>query len=302
VTSIQLTSLKWGAITLQGATTAQATTIEDWSTKFADGSTLQETDTNVYTLVLENGAWKVQADLHPNSRPQQTPSGTQAAVPTPSTPIPSTGAGQSRNWAGYAASSGTFTGVSGTWTVPNVTAGSTDAADATWVGIGGVNTDDLIQAGTDATVQSGQVIYTAWWETLPQAPTTVPLNVSAGDSISVSITQKSNSTWQIVIHDTTSDQLFQKNVTYRSSLSSAEWIEEAPAGRHRVLPLDNFGSVTFTKGSTVRNGQKRNIEQAGAQPIILYGATRQALDLAVPSTLGSDGASFTVTRNKASVP
>ena len=51
--------------------------------------------------------------------------------------------------------------MSGSWTVPNVTPSNSDAADATWVGIGGVSTSDLIQAGTDVNVQSGQVIYTA---------------------------------------------------------------------------------------------------------------------------------------------
>ena len=82
-------------------------------------------------------------------------------------PVAPAAQGQSRNWAGFAATGGTFTAVSGAWTVPNVSAGSTPGADATWVGIGGVGTTDLIQAGTDSTVQGGRVVYTAWMETLP---------------------------------------------------------------------------------------------------------------------------------------
>ncbi len=300
VTAIQLINLNWGPITLQGTTAAQATTVETWRTTFADGSTLQEADTNVYTLVLESGAWKVQDDQHPNSRQLQPPSGTPGAAPTPVGPVAPAGAGQSqsRNWAGYAAAGGTFTAVSGAWTVPNVSAGNTPAADATWVGIGGVSSTDLIQAGTQATVQGGQVSYSAWVEMLPQASQDVPLSVSAGDSVSVSITQQQDGTWQILMRNATTGQSYQKSVTYASSRSSAEWVEESPvAGRRLLLPLDNFGTVTFTSATTVEDGQQRTIGQAGGQSITMYNASQQPL--AQPSALGTDGASFSVTRTNA---
>jgi len=297
VTAIQLVNLSWGPITLQGTTEAQATTVETWSTTFNDCSTLQEADTNVYTLVIQSGAWKVQDDQHPNSRTLQPPSGSAGAAPTPVGPVAPAGAGQSqsRNWSGYAATGGTFTAVSGTWTVPNVSAGSAPAVDATWVGIGGVTSTDLIQAGTQATVQSGQVSYSAWVEMLPQASQNVPLNVSAGDSVSVSITQQQDGTWQILIRDATTGDSYQKSVSYSSSRSSAEWVEEAPAaGRRVLLPLDNFGTVTFSGATTVEDGQQRTIEQAGGQAITMSNATGQPL--AQPSVLGTDGSSFSVTR------
>ncbi len=66
VTSIQLAGLQWGPITLQDATTAQATTTETWNTTLSDGSTHQDIETNIYTLVFQNGAWKVQDDQHPD--------------------------------------------------------------------------------------------------------------------------------------------------------------------------------------------------------------------------------------------
>ncbi len=71
VKSIHLDNVQWGSITLRDATTAQARASETWSTTLADGSTFQTTDTNVYTLVLENGAWKVQDDLHPDNMSAQ---------------------------------------------------------------------------------------------------------------------------------------------------------------------------------------------------------------------------------------
>jgi hypothetical protein len=301
VSKIQLVNLDWGPITLQGTTAAQATTTETWRTTFGDGSTLQQVDTNVYTLILERNAWKVQDDQHPASQQVPPPQAPQGTAPASVAPGASADVSQSRNWAGYAATSGTFSAVSGTWTVPTVSAGRTAAADATWVGIGGVSATDLIQAGTDATVQSGRVIYTAWVELLPQASQPVPLVVRAGDTVSVAITLQSSDTWQILIRDTTTGQSYQKRVTYASSRSSAEWIEEAPAvGRRALLPLDNFGTITFTNATTVEDGQQHSIAQAGGQAVTMSSRTGQPA--AQPSALGDDGASFSVTRTNAAAP
>lgn len=301
ITAIKLDKLTWGPITQPSPTTGQATTHETWSTTFSDGSTLQQTDTNVYTMVLQNGTWLVQQDEHPNSRTLQPPPG--AATPVaPTTPLPlsAPGQSQSRNWSGYAATSGTFTGVSGSWIVPNVSS-ATDGMDATWVGIGGVNSRNLVQAGTQAIVQSGQVAYTAWYETLPQAAQTVPMTVNAGDSVSVSVTQKSNGVWQVVIKDATDAQSYQTSVTYASTNSSAEWIEESPATGHRViLPLDSFGKITFSNAMTIRNGKQVTLKQAGGHPITMYTSGQRAL--AEPSAVGANGSSFTVTRSNVPAP
>jgi Peptidase A4 family len=301
VSEIELVKLDWGPITLQGTTRAQATTTETWRTTFGDGSTLQQVDTNVYTLVLESDAWKVQDDQHPDSQRVQPPQAPQATAPAPVAPDAEVDVSLSRNWAGYAASGGSFTAVSGTWPVPSVSAGRTAAADATWVGIGGVSSRDLIQAGTAATVQSGRVRYTAWIELLPQVSQPVPLVVSAGDTVSVAINEQSSDRWQILIHDTTTGQSYQKRVTYASSHSSAEWVEEAPAvGQRALLPLDNFGTITFTDATTVEDGQPHSIAQAGGQAITMARGTGQPA--AQPSALGDDGASFSVTRTTTATP
>src|SRR5205807_743579 len=67
---------------------------------------------------------------------------------------PASSASRSSNWSGYVANGGSFTAVTATWVVPQVSATST-GADATWVGIGGLNSRDLIQAGTQASVGGG---------------------------------------------------------------------------------------------------------------------------------------------------
>jgi hypothetical protein len=168
------------------------------------------------------------------------------------------------------------------------------------VGIGGVTSRDLIQAGTDATVQGGEVVYTAWWETLPQVVQLTPLTVNPGDSISVSITQPPNGAWHILIRNNTTGGSYQQDINYPSSGSSAEWVEESPSvGRRRLLPLDNFGTIAITNATTVQNGQTHTIAQAGGEPVWMANG-RQVL--AQPSPLGQDGASFTVTRTNTPAP
>ena len=151
----RLLKLEWGPITQTNATTVQATTFETWETTNTDGSVDQSRDRNVYTLVLQQGTWKIQSDDHPDannppgqqaSNPNGSGSGTGSTVPP--APAPATSADTSRNWSGYAATGGKFTSVTGTWTVPQSNGSANFGSDATWVGIGGVNTRDLIQAGT----------------------------------------------------------------------------------------------------------------------------------------------------------
>jgi hypothetical protein len=308
VTSLSLDNLQWGAITLQSSTTAQATDLETWTTNFTGGGTLQQTNTNVYDLVLQNGAWLVQDDQQPSSQ-NSKPAPSTSPAPGSATPAPSqgvipltplgTGQSQSQNWSGYNATGGTYTAVSGTWVVPDVSS-TAAGADATWVGIGGVAATDLIQAGTGAMVQGGQVVYEAWWETLPQAEQPVPMNVNAGDKVTVSITQQSAGSWKIVIQDVTEAETYTQTVNYQSSLSSAEWIEETPAaGRRTLLPLDNFNSVTFTNATTIVNGKQETIAQAGGQSITMVIGR---VTLAQPSALTSNGDSFSVTRTSATAP
>jgi hypothetical protein len=209
---------------------------------------------------------------------------------------------ESQNWAGYAATEGSYTSVSATWTVPDMGLASPAGIDAAWVGIGGVRSRDLIQAGTQRTVLgNGATQAEAWLELLPRAPETVPLRVGPGNSIRVSIDQQGPETWLIAFANISSGQTYQVTKHYASSLTSAEWVEEAPsAGRRRVLPLDNFGTVHFSQASVVRDSEVLNVAQSGAHAITMI--TPAGLHLAEPSALGADGESFSVTRTSTPIP
>ena len=286
VTAIELVALEWGPITSHQAT-ATATAYETWSTTHADTTSEQSRARAVYTLVQSGDTWRIQSDAHPDENQSPTAAAPAAAAnPAPGGQPGPAGRGgpasraQSRNWSGYAATPGTYTGVSATWTVPEFAPDSPAGVDAVWVGIGGVRSEDLIQAGTQQTVSgTGRTRYETWIEVLPQPSRAVPLAVSAGDSISVSITQ----------------QVYQVTEQYTSSLSSAEWVEEAPtAGRGRLLPLDNFGTITFSQAFAVKDGHAVSIGGAGGRAITMIGAGGEPL--AEASQLGVDGATFTISR------
>jgi hypothetical protein len=207
-------------------------------------------------------------------------------------------ANASANWAGYAATGKGFTGVQASWKIPTVKPSKTFGVDATWVGIGGVTTNDLIQGGTETVVQNGIVQYIAWTEALPAASEPLNLVVHPGDTISASISQDAASgTWQVSIGDNTTRTGVTKSYNYNSSGSSVEWIEEAPSDNSGILPLDNFQSVSFSNAIAIRGGKDLNISQSGGTPITLANDTGTIL--ARPSALGSDEQSFNVTRTAA---
>jgi len=285
VTKIELLKIDFGAITVNG-TTATATTTETWRSTYADGSVDQSTDENDYSLVLEGGSWKISSNTQP---------GTGVIAPTqPQGPTSTAVRGTSRNWSGYVASGGTVTAVSGTWVVPQPDA-RTAGVDATWVGIGGANSTDLIQAGTEATVSpDGTIEYDAWTETLPQSTRTISLAVNGGDTVSVSITEQTSGTWLVEMKNVTTGRTFTTTIRYASSRSSAEWIEEAPSVGRGIAPLDAFGTVKFTNGTAVVDGTRKTIAAANAKAVTMADGADQPL--AIPSPLGNDGASFSVSR------
>ena len=285
VTKIELVKIDFGSITVNG-TTATATTTETWRSTYADGSVDQSTDENDYSLVLEGGTWKISSNTQPGTG--------VIAPPQPQGPTGTAVRGTSRNWSGYVATGGTFTSVSGTWIVPQPDP-NVAGVDATWVGIGGANSTDLIQAGIEATVNpDGSIEYDAWTETLPQSTRTISLTVNGGDTVSVSIAEQSGGTWLVEMKNATTGRTFTTTIRYASSRSSAEWIEEAPSIGRGIAPLDSFGIVKFTSGTTVVDGTKKTIAAANAKAVTMADGADQPL--AVPSGIGSDGSSFSVAR------
>jgi hypothetical protein len=229
---------------------------------------------------------KALAPVNPAAPPSGTSSGSDP---------PATGGYASLNWAGYVAINGGYTSVSGSWKVPNPTGnGSTMTADSSWIGIGGAFSSDLIQTGTMNFVSSsGQVTSAAFYELLPDAALEIAaMNISPGDLMFATIIETSAANWQISLTDNTTGQNFSANVSYSSSHSSAEWIEEDPSFLNgSLVPFDNFGKSLFS--SSLANNA--SISANAGKPITLVNNSFQAL--AFPSILTGGGTAFSVTHN-----
>jgi hypothetical protein len=160
-----------------------------------------------------------------------------------------------------------------------------------------VTTDDLIQVGTDNTITAGgHVTTSAFYEILPAASVNIPsLTVTPGDSMSAAISKLSGNQWSVTITDNTNSESYNTTLTYASSESSAEWIEEDPSySATRQIPFDNFGSASFSSALSTMDGSSLNLTGSDAAPITMVNQSDQTI--AVPSAIGSDGASFSVTQ------
>ncbi|HVC71599.1 MAG TPA: G1 family glutamic endopeptidase [Acidimicrobiales bacterium] len=153
----------------------------------------------------------------------------------------------SRNWSGYAVTGTGFTSVTGQWTVPTVIAPKRKRVSrfsSTWVGIDGFNNTSLIQAGTEQDWLGGVAQYQAWWEILPDPETAITMTVHPGDVMAVSITQGFPD-WTITVSDQTTGKTFTTTPTYSGSLTSAEWIQEAPTVGNHIAALAHDSTVVF---------------------------------------------------------
>ncbi len=207
----------------------------------------------------------------------------------------------SLNWSGYAVTpkGGGVTAVVGTFTVPAASLLPPGFA-ATWAGIGGYNTSDLIQAGTsEQSFPSNPLVgpqYYAWYELLPASETQISgcagdpnCTVKPGNKVKVTITQNAGKSWTISMTNA-GHWSWSKKVSYNSSRSSAEWILEAPTVGAQTT-LANVGTVHFGSASTFNLGAtSHTIAQGSPTKIVL--SPGGLINEATPSALAADGQSF----------
>jgi hypothetical protein len=181
----------------------------------------------------------------------------------------------SSNWSGYAVADATtvangttdptqtppvsYTSITATWRQPAVTCVAGQATySAFWIGIGGFSSgaSALEQTGTGADCTSaGRPSSYAWYELVPAAPVTMPITVAPGDLVTASVNIAGTDVL-VQVKNRTRRTSFTKHLTMVApDLTSAEWIAEAPSNcdrfdRCNVLPLANFGRVTFSRIAT----------------------------------------------------
>lgn len=183
------------------------------------------------------------------------------------------------NWSGYElrGSSGSYTEVFGTWTVPQVIVAKPGATySAFWIGLDGDGTSDLVQDGTEQNITEvcilGNICFTftsyyAWTEFLPQQGTEQGLggfSVSPGDEIYSSVImcntinlgpitlcfpQYNGTDAQFVIENVTRSE-YTAIYTPRGNTfvggSEAEWIMERPAVNNSLPDLAAYGDAVMS--------------------------------------------------------
>ena len=202
----------------------------------------------------------------------------------------------SSNWAGYAdvatTASESFSNVSGEWTVPTVTGSSfgSGSYSAFWVGLDGYSSSTVEQIGIGADVIGGRAEYYAWYEMYPSGAYEIPLNIAAGNAISASVSYVGNNQYDLFIDDLSTHKSYSTvQVSAAGQRFSAEWIAEAPSNSNGVLPLANFGTVTFSNAAATLDGTTGTISSFSAVAINLVSSSGLK---ATTSALNSAGTSF----------
>jgi hypothetical protein len=194
----------------------------------------------------------------------------------------------STNWSGYAVTRKRFTSVSAAWTEPTATCSGT-AYSSFWVGLDGDTSNTVEQTGTDADCSGSTPQYFAWYEMYPKFPVNLRGTVRPGDKMTASVTTNGSGSFTLTISDTTQGWTNITNARLKSAkLASAEVIAEAPSSSGGVLPLANFGTVSFSNAKA--NGALLTSSTPNIDPITMQSGTTVK---AQPSNISSG--SFTVT-------
>src|SRR5579875_2488102 len=228
----------------------------------------------------------------------------------------------SANWSGYVVqdrAGRSFSSVSGSWVQPTVSGGSGQGYAAFWVGLGGASqgSQALEQVGTAAQTVNGQTTYYAWYELVPAAQTQLRLQIHPGDRMSGRVTVNGTRVTVSLSDHTTGASVTRTLRMSHPDTSSAEWIAEAPAaelpdGSTRILPLADFGRITFTGISATAAGhtgslgdpawsvERLSLSPGGARALDGGGfmgerLSGRSIGGASAGAATSDGRSFTVT-------
>ncbi len=202
------------------------------------------------------------------------------------------------NWSGYVlptfqTKEKHYTVAQATWILPEVFFDGVESASLSWIGIGGFCKNEkckqvdetLIQLGTEQDALSdSETQYYAWYEMLPGAEIHTTLEVNPGDVVTASLSCagkcKKKQSWTLSMTDETTGNSWSQVVTYKSSKLSVEWIEEAPTGGGGILPLADFGKVTFSQATADAAG----VDLSSGDSIVMKNPHGQTSNVSSPNS------------------
>ena len=190
--------------------------------------------------------------------------------------------------------------VSASWIVPRASCNGVPSGQAqysyAWIGIeDGYN---LEQTGTATDCNGSNPNYFAWYDFFPASIAVLSSGIYPGDVMKASVSTLSYPTYTLTITDQT--QGWTKSVSGSGGQDwQADFVVEAPD--HAQYPLTNFGTVTFSSCSMTiyynRNGYTITgsiLDHDYVSQLTMVSDTSSRI-MATPSSLSSNGTSFTVT-------
>ena len=215
---------------------------------------------------------------------------------------------ESTNWSGYAATTGTYSAVSASWTQPKGTCSNGDQYAAFWVGLDGYSSSSVEQTGTEVDCVGRTAEYYAWWEMYPGASvdySTTKYPVHYGDSFTASVTYTAPNSYALVLTDNTAHWTASTTQSLAGAArSSAEVIAEAPCCTFfgGILPLTNFGTMNFTNSlATPTSGSPEAMASGpGVTEITMvdnFGRNKDTVSALSPTGVGGENFSCTFVRS-----
>jgi len=216
----------------------------------------------------------------------------------------------STNWSGYAFRHGatvwsgnSFNRIAANLVVPAVTARTCDDTwnyAASWIGLDGYASNDVLQAGVEEDATCGmdgtQTYYSPWYEWYPNASTRIAnLTAAPGQSFYVHVWATSATAGHAYLQNLNANQSVSLDFTAPSGTrligESAEWIVESPSVGGTVATLPGYGMEYFVDGlAKTVNDTYRYPGSGGTIPITL---ARDGIAYSTPSLLGTWGALLT---------
>ena len=200
-----------------------------------------------------------------------TSGGRRMSTPTLHAPAYTTATGEpvvgTYGFAGTAEIGTDVTSLGGTWTVPTVTAASSETVALTGIDAAQGATTALA-LGTSESTTAGAVRERAFYELSPATEvylTTAATpggaasdTVAPGDVVQASVSSAGTTRWTITIHDTTAGWTFTTTVDYAMTANSVAWGTARTyvntGGTLKALPLADYGSTTFSHLTMAEGG------------------------------------------------